>query len=194
MKEVSYALGVTVAENFRKSGMDNIDVESFVSAFSAAIGGGKTEISSEEAQSVLNQFFAKLQAKRDDEKKNVEAKFLAENKNKSGVKVTASGLQYEIIVEGNGAKPKESNTVRCHYEGRLLDGTIFDSSYKRNQPADFPVGQVIPGWVEALQLMSVGSKWRLYIPSKLGYGEYGAGELIGPNETLIFDVELLQIL
>jgi FKBP-type peptidyl-prolyl cis-trans isomerase FklB len=106
---------------------------------------------------------------------------------------TKSGLQYEIVVEGKGEKPSATSTVRCHYEGRLINGTVFDSSYRRNQPADFPVNQVIAGWTEALQLMPVGSKWRLFIPSNLAYGEHGAGEAIAPNSTLIFDVELLEI-
>jgi FKBP-type peptidyl-prolyl cis-trans isomerase FklB len=151
-------------------------------------------MSVEEAKQVLNTYFAKLQAEADEHNKKVGQEFLKENLKRAEVKSTASGLQYEILKEGTGEKPKETDTVRCHYEGRLIDGSIFDSSYKRNQPADFPVNQVIPGWVEALQLMPVGSKWRLFIPSNLGYGEYGAGDAIGPNQTLIFEVELLEIL
>ena len=113
---------------------------------------------------------------------------------KEGVKVTASGLQYEVLQEGNGKSPKATDKVRCHYEGTLIDGTLFDSSIKRGEPAVFGVNQVIPGWVEALQLMSEGAKWRLYIPSDLGYGAHGAGEMIPPHSTLIFDVELIEVL
>ena len=119
--------------------------------------------------------------------------FLEENKKKEGVVVLPSGLQYKILTAGNGPKPKASDTVKCHYEGRLINGQVFDSSVRRGEPAEFPVGGVIQGWVEALQLMPVGSKWQLYIPSNLAYGTHGAGQSIGPNETLIFDVELLAI-
>ena len=119
--------------------------------------------------------------------------FLLDNKTNPEVISLPSGLQYEVLTMGDGEKPKATSTVRCHYEGRLIDGSVFDSSYRRNQPADFPVNQVIPGWTEALQLMPVGSKWRLFIPSELGYGEHGAGDMIAPNTVLIFDVELLSI-
>ena len=118
----------------------------------------------------------------------------AENKKKEGVVALPSGLQYKILTAGNGPKPKASDTVKCHYEGRLINGTVFDSSIRRNEPAEFPVSGVIAGWVEALQLMPVGSKWQLYIPSELAYGTHGAGQSIGPNQTLIFDVELLAII
>ena len=121
------------------------------------------------------------------------AKFLAENSKKAGVKTTASGLQYEVITEGKGAHPKASDTVTVHYKGTLLNGETFDSSYDRNQPVTFPLGNVIPGWTEGVQLMTVGSKYKFYIPSALGYGERGAGAKIGPNSTLIFEVELLAI-
>lgn len=148
----------------------------------------------DEAKQIINAYFAKLQQEAGEKDKKAGAEFLQANKEKEGIFVTESGLQYEILTAGDGAKPKATDTVRCHYEGKLINSTIFDSSFKRNQPADFPVNQVIPGWVEALQLMPVGSKWRLYVPSELAYGEYGAGEQIGPNATLIFDVELLEIL
>jgi FKBP-type peptidyl-prolyl cis-trans isomerase FkpA len=120
-------------------------------------------------------------------------KFLAENKTKEGVKTTASGLQYKVLTEGSGKKPSATDTVVCHYRGTLLDGTEFDSSYKRNEPAEFPLNRVIPGWTEGVQLMNEGSKFQFFIPSKLAYGEHGAGGVIGPDETLIFEVELIKI-
>ena len=147
----------------------------------------------DEARQLMNNYFAKLQMEADQKNKEFGLKFLEENKKKEGIQVTNSGLQYEVLTMGEGEKPKATSTVRCHYEGRLIDGSVFDSSYRRNQPADFPVNQVIPGWTEALQLMPVGSKWRLFIPSELGYGEHGAGDMIAPNTVLIFDVELLSI-
>lgn len=194
MKEVSYALGLSMAANFMNSGLKDINTHAFTKGLNDVLKGNTPDMSMEKAQSVINQFFAKLQAEAVENNKKEGEAFLAKNKEKAGVVVTASGLQYEILTEGTGSKPKATDTVRCHYEGRLINGQVFDSSFKRNQPADFPVNQVIPGWVEALQLMPVGSKWRLYIPSNLAYGEHGAGELIGPNTTLIFDVELLEIL
>lgn len=194
MKEVSYALGLSMAANFMNSGLKDIDTDAFTKGLIDVLKGNTPDMSMEKAQSVINQFFAKLQAEAVENNKKEGEAFLAKNKEKAGVVVTASGLQYEILTQGTGSRPKATDTVRCHYEGRLINGQVFDSSFKRNQPADFPVNQVIPGWVEALQLMPVGSKWRLYIPSNLAYGEHGAGELIGPNTTLIFDVELLEIL
>ena len=147
----------------------------------------------EEAQTAINEFFAKQKTEVMSKNKKAGEEFLAKNKSNEGIVTTASGLQYKVLVAGTGAKPKATDTVDCHYEGRLIDGTVFDSSYRRGQSAQFPVNGVIPGWVEALQLMPVGSKWQLYIPSELAYGEYGAGETIEPNSTLIFDVELLGI-
>lgn len=194
MDKISYALGLNMANNLKASGFSEINMEKFMKGMSDVFHRFQPEMSVEEAKQVLNTYFAKLQAEADEHNKKVGQEFLKENLKRAEVKSTASGLQYEVLKEGTGDRPKETDTVRCHYEGRLIDGNIFDSSYSRNQPADFPVNQVIPGWVEALQLMPVGSKWRLYIPSNLGYGEYGAGDVIGPNQTLIFEVELLEIL
>lgn len=194
MDKISYALGLSMASNLQNSGFKNVDLESFMNGMNAVFHRFQPEMSLDEAHQILSQHFAKMQAEADEANKEAGKKFLADNAKKEGIKVTQSGLQYEVLTEGKGDKPKETDTVRCHYEGRLIDGNVFDSSFKRNQPADFPVNQVIPGWVEALQLMTVGSKWRLYIPSDLAYGEHGAGDLIGPNMTLIFDVELLEIL
>jgi FKBP-type peptidyl-prolyl cis-trans isomerase FklB len=149
----------------------------------------------------VNAFFRDLEAKQNAAKaeagkaaKEEGAKFLAENAKKEGITVTKSGLQYEVLTEGTGKKPKATDTVRCHYEGRLLDGSVFDSSYKRNAPADFGLQQVIAGWTEGVQLMSEGSKFRFYIPYMLAYGEGGAGAMIPPFATLIFDVELIKVL
>jgi FKBP-type peptidyl-prolyl cis-trans isomerase FklB len=151
------------------------------------------QMTPEEAQTAINEFFAKQKTEVMSKNKKAGEEFLAKNKSNEGIVTTTSGLQYKVLVAGTGAKPKATDTVDCHYEGRLIDGTVFDSSYRRGQSAQFPVNGVIPGWVEALQLMPVGSKWQLYIPSELAYGEYGAGETIEPNSTLIFDVELLGI-
>ena len=193
MKNVSYALGLSMAHNFLSSGIKNFDIERFAKALQDVYNGVKPEFDDQQARMYVNQYFAELQEKAGEENKKEGAAFLAENAKNEKVITTKSGLQYEIVVEGKGEKPSATSTVRCHYEGRLINGTVFDSSYRRNQPADFPVNQVIAGWTEALQLMPVGSKWRLFIPSNLAYGEHGAGEAIAPNSTLIFDVELLEI-
>ncbi len=193
MDKISYALGISMAGNLQNAGFKDLNIEELTRGISDIINGKKPDMTPEEAQQLLNQHFAKLQEAVDKKNKEIGEGFLAENGKQEGVITTASGLQYIVIQEGNGPKPKETDTVRCHYEGRLIDGTVFDSSYRRNQPAEFPVSQVIAGWVEALQLMSIGSKWRLFIPSDLAYGEHGAGDVIRPHSALIFDVELLQI-
>lgn len=193
MDKVSYALGLSMAANLEASGFKNINLEKFMKGMKDTLESQSKEMSLDEAKQLLSEHFAKMQKEADEHNKKAGEEFLKENAKRAGVNTTASGLQYEILKEGNGPKPDATDMVRCHYEGRLIDGNIFDSSFKRNQPADFPVNQVIPGWVEALQLMPVGSKWRLFIPSNLGYGEHGAGDVIGPNMTLIFDVELLEI-
>ncbi len=193
MDKLSYALGMSMASNLMNSGLRQIDVDSFVKAFTEIMDNKTTSMSPQEANQILQDYFTKQQ----DEmlNKNLEAgkAFLEENKKKEGVIALPSGLQYEILNEGDGDIPKATDKVKCHYHGTLLDGTVFDSSVQRGQPAVFGVNQVIKGWVEALQLMSVGSKWRLFIPSNLAYGEQGAGGSIEPNSTLIFDVELLGI-
>ncbi|MFA7582948.1 MAG: FKBP-type peptidyl-prolyl cis-trans isomerase [Proteiniphilum sp.] len=193
MDKLSYALGMSMAANLMNSGLRQLDVESFVEAFTGIMNNTAPSMSPQEANRVIQDYFSKQQ----DEmlSKNLEAgkAFLDENRQKEQVVSLPSGLQYEVLVEGDGVKPKATDKVRCHYHGTLLDGTVFDSSVDRGQPAVFGVNQVIKGWVEALQLMSVGSKWRLYIPSELAYGEQGAGGSIEPNATLIFDVELLDI-
>lgn len=193
MDKLSYALGLSMADNMKKSGLGDINAADFAKGMEAMLSGAKADITLDEAHQIIRTHMAQLQEKQANANKEAGEKFLAENKKKAGIITTESGLQYEVITMGNGPKPKATDTVLCHYHGTLIDGTVFDSSVDRGEPIDFPVNGVIPGWVEALQLMPVGSKWRLYIPSNLGYGEYGAGEAIAPNSALIFDVELIEI-
>ena len=193
MDKVSYALGLSIGNNFQNSGIKKLQVEDFVKGLEDVWGGKQPAISYEEAKQVINDYFMKLQQERLEINKQAGAEFLEINRHKAGVVELPSGLQYEILKQGTGAKPSASDKVKCHYHGTLINGTVFDSSVQRGEPATFGVSQVIPGWVEALQLMPVGSKWRLFIPSNLAYGEHGAGDVIEPNSTLIFDVELLDI-
>lgn len=193
MDKVSYALGLSMGQNFQSSGIKALNIDDFSRALKAVYAGEKPEISYDEAKQEINAYFEKLQNEALGANKAAGEAFLKENAQKAGVVTLESGLQYEILTQGNGQKPAATDSVKCHYHGTLIDGRVFDSSVQRNQPAVFGVNQVIQGWVEALQLMPVGSKWRLYIPSHLGYGERGAGELIGPNTALIFDVELIEI-
>ncbi|WP_294082316.1 FKBP-type peptidyl-prolyl cis-trans isomerase [Proteiniphilum sp. UBA5384] len=193
MDKLSYALGMSMASNLMNSGLDQIDVESFVKAFTEIMNNTAPSISPQEANQIIQSYFSQMQDKMLENNLKKGMAFLEENRKKEGVVTLPSGLQYEVLQEGNGARPKATDKVRCHYHGTLLNGQVFDSSVQRGQPAVFGVSQVIKGWVEALQLMSVGSKWKLYIPSELAYGEQGAGNSIEPNSTLIFDVELLGI-
>ena len=193
MDKISYAIGMSMASNLMNSGLRNIEVESFVKAFTEVINNESTSMSPEEANQTLQEYFSKQQEEMLNKNLETGIAFLEENSKKENVVSLPSGLQYEIITEGSGAKPKATDSVKCHYHGTLLDGTVFDSSVQRGQPAVFGVNQVIKGWVEALQLMSVGSKWKLFIPSSLAYGSQGAGNSIEPNSTLIFEVELLGI-
>lgn len=191
--KVSYCFGLSIASNLLSSGVNTINTEAFVDAIRTVYAGQMPEIKPEEANRILQDYFNKLQNERGKAAKEAGEQFLKDNKSKEGVVTLESGLQYKVISTGNGAIPKSSDTVKCHYEGRLINGAVFDSSIRRGEPAEFPVNGVIAGWVEALQLMPVGSKWQLYIPSDLAYGPHGAGQSIGPNETLIFDIELLDI-
>ena len=193
MRKFSYAIGMNIANSLKQSGIKEIDAKAVAEALEAVITGKPTELTNKEANDTLNKYFSELQQKQ--AQKNMEdgAAFLAANGERKEVVTLKSGLQYEILIVGNGAKPKVTDKVKCHYHGTLIDGTVFDSSVERGVPAEFPVNGVIQGWVEALQLMPVGSKWRLYIPYNLGYGARGAGDSIGPYSTLIFDVELLEI-
>jgi FKBP-type peptidyl-prolyl cis-trans isomerase FklB len=191
--KVSYCLGLSIASNLITSGVKTIQTEPFVEALEAAFNGKMPELSPEEANQILQEFFTKVQEEQAGKAIEAGKKFLEENGKKEGVITLESGLQYEVINEGEGESPKATDSVKCHYHGTLIDGTVFDSSVKRGEPATFPVNGVIAGWVEALQLMKAGSKWKLYVPSDLAYGAQGAGNLIGPHTTLIFEVELLEI-
>ncbi len=193
MEKVSYALGMSIANNLMASGIKNLNTEEFVKAIKASLAGEQPAMSVVEAQQVLNDYFTKLQEEQTAAVKAEGEAFLAENAKKEGVVTLPSGLQYKVLNAGAGATPKASDSVECHYEGRLIDGSVFDSSYQRGETATFGVTQVIAGWVEALQLMKEGDKWQLYIPYNLAYGERGAGAQIPPYATLIFDVELVKV-
>lgn len=201
MDKNSYALGMSIAHNLLQSGVKTLEVEDFTAGLKAILSGEPTALSIEEAGAALESFFAELeaeQARRQESAGKVFRKegedWLTANASKPGVKVLASGLQYKVITQGKGRKPKASDKVRCHYCGTLIDGTKFDSSYDRNQPAVFGLNQVIAGWTEGLQLMSEGSKYELYIPYQLAYGTQGAPGAIPPYAALIFTVELLEVL
>lgn len=190
-----------MGHNFKGSGINELNVQDFANGVAAVYDGVQPEMTYEEAKQTVQEFFTKMQeemeaeaAKAGEANKQIGEAFLSENAKREGIKVTESGLQYEVLTEGNGATPAASDKVEVHYTGKLIDGTVFDSSVERGVPAMFGVTQVIPGWVEALQLMKEGDKWRLYIPSDLAYGSQGAGGIIGPNSTLIFDVELLRVI
>lgn len=193
MDKVSYALGLSIGNNFQNSGIKDLQVEDFIKGLTDVMEEKQPAITYDEAKEVINEYFIKLQKEKMEINKKAGEEFLHINKGRAGVVELPSGLQYQVLKQGNGAKPSATDKVKCHYHGTLINGTVFDSSVQRGQPAVFGVNQVIPGWVEALQLMAVGSKWRLFIPSNLAYGEHGAGEMIEPNSTLIFDVELLDI-
>ena len=194
MDKFSYAIGLGIGQNLLSMGAQGINVEDFAQAIADVLNRKETAISHNEAREIVNKYFMELEEKMNAENIEKGKAFLAENAKKEGIVTLPSGLQYEVITEGNGKKPSATDKVKCHYEGTLIDGTLFDSSIKRGQPAVFGVNQVIRGWVEALQVMSEGSKWRLFIPSELGYGAQQAGEMIPPHSTLIFEVELIEVL
>ena len=194
MDKFSYAIGLGIGQNLLSMGAKDLNADDFAQAVKDVLEGNKTAITHNEAREIVNNYFAELE-KSVNEKNIAQGKaFLDANRNNPNVVTLPSGLQYEVIREGNGKKPKATDRVRCHYEGTLLDGTLFDSSIKRGEPAVFGVNQVIKGWVEALQLMSEGAKWKLYIPSELAYGVQGAGDMIPPYSALIFEVELIEVL
>jgi FKBP-type peptidyl-prolyl cis-trans isomerase FklB len=193
--KVSYIIGMEIGMNLKKQAID-IDSTILARGMKDALSGTKPLLTEQEIKETMGLLQKEMMAKQSEVSKKNKAEgeaFLAENKKKEGVKTLPSGLQYKVIKAGTGKKPKSTDTVTAHYRGTLINGTEFDSSYKRGQPASFPVSRVIPGWTEALQLMEVGSKWQLFIPSNLAYGEQGAGRDIGPNATLIFEVELVSI-
>lgn len=202
MDKLSYALGLSIGQQLIEMGMKGkMVVADYAAAIADSLEGRDLQMEGAEAQQRLNEFFNELEKKQRETAaeagkvaKAEGEKFLLENAKREGVVVTSSGLQYEVITEGSGRSPKATDVVRCHYHGTLVDGTVFDSSYQRNQPADFGLNQVIPGWTEGVQLMKEGSKYRFYLPYNLAYGEMGAGGMIPPYAALIFDVELLQVL
>ena len=200
LDRISYALGLSMGNNFKGSGIESINVKDFADGVAAVFEGAQPKMSYDEAKFEIQKFFQELDAKQqaaaaEMAKVNEAAgqAFLAENGKRPEVTTTASGLQYEVLAEGAGESPAASDQVVVHYTVKLIDGTVFDSSVERGEPATFGVTQVIPGWVEALQMMKPGAKWRVFIPSNLAYGPQGAGGVIGPNATLIFDVELLSV-
>lgn len=201
MDKVSYALGLGIGQQLAQMGATELSIDDFAQAIKDVIAGAELKVQHREAQQIVQDYFAqqeqKINAQRAEQgkaQKETGEKYLAENAKKDGVVTTASGLQYKVLSEGSGKQPTAKDTVKCHYEGFLIDGTVFDSSVQRGEPATFPLQQVIAGWTEGLQLMKEGAKYRFFIPYRLGYGEGGAGAAIPPFATLIFDVELLQVL
>ena len=194
MSKISYALGLGIGQQLKSMNIEDFDLGEFSRSIKEVMAGEKTDMTAREAQSMLSDYFQKKEA--EDAKKNIAAgkAYLEENGKREGVVTTKSGLQYEVLAEGTGNSPKATDKVRCHYEGRLTDGTVFDSSYQRGEPADFGLNQVIAGWTEGVQLMKEGAKYRFHIPYLLGYGERGAGASIPPYATLVFDVELIKVL
>jgi FKBP-type peptidyl-prolyl cis-trans isomerase len=195
---VSYALGVLIGENNKQQvksvpGADLLDKDILIAAFTKTFKGDSVEIKAAQANEMIQSYFQEIAMAEGVKNQKAGEDFLTANKSKSGVTTLPSGLQYEVITMGTGPKPTAQDEVKCHYHGTTIDGKVFDSSVERGEPVNFPVSGVIPGWTEALQLMPVGSKWKLYIPSNLAYGEQGAGADIKPNSTLIFEVELLEI-
>ena len=190
-KDVSYALGMNIGSSMKRENID-LDENGFFQGFKDSLKGSKTRFTEEEAIGKIQEAFTAMMEKTTEELKQKETGFLAENSKKAGVIITASGLQYEVLSEGSGPRPAAADTVRVNYHGTFADGSVFDSSVERGEPAEFPLDGVIPGWTEGIQLMSVGSKYTFYIPSELGYGPEGAGP-IPPYSPLIFEVELLGI-
>lgn len=193
LDSLSYAIGVNIGSAMKSQGLDSINVNTLGKAIQSALGGDSLLINDMAANMFLSDYFQNRQRRAAEENKKAGEQFLAENKAKEGVTTTPSGLQYQVLQEGTGAKPGPNDRVTVHYTGTTLKGEKFDSSYDRGTPATFPVGGVIPGWTEALQLMKAGSKYKLFIPAELAYGENGSGPAIGPNSVLVFDVELISV-
>ena len=194
MDKISYALGLGIGQQLKSMNIENFNVQDFTQSICDVLTDAEPAISHREAQSLLNEYLDR-QARQQAQGAIAAGKaFLDANAQKDGVIVPKSGLQYMVLNEGSGRSPKATDRVRCHYEGTLIDGSVFDSSYRRGEPADFPLDGVIPGWTEGVQLMKEGAKFRFFIPYLLGYGERGAGSSIPPYSTLIFDVELIKVL
>ena len=195
MDKLSYALGHNIGHQLKDMGLkDNLVIDDYAAAIADVLQGRPAQMSHEEAHQVLSTFFTELEERQQKAARSEGESFLAENKKRAGVVTTATGLQYEVITEGTGRHPKATDIVRCHYEGTLIDGTVFDSSYRRGEPAEFGLNQVIAGWTEGVQLMKEGAKYKFYIPYNLAYGERGAGSSIPPYSALIFTVELIKVL
>tara|TARA_Y100000385_G_scaffold237905_1_gene252700 strand:+ start:412 stop:1011 length:600 start_codon:yes stop_codon:yes gene_type:complete len=192
-EKLSYCLGANIGMSLQSQGLTELDANIFAGAINDVVSNSELKINTEDINSYLQDYFGKLQAEQQKVAVAEGEEFLKNNSSQDGVVTLESGLQYIVLQEGSGEKPKATDTVTTHYHGTLISGEVFDSSVERSEPASFPVNGVIPGWVEALQLMPVGSKWKLFVPSHLAYGERGAGQKIGPNTTLIFEVELLSI-
>ena len=192
MDKLSYALGLSMGQNFKGSGVSKLDINDFSDGLRAVYEGTEKKMSYDEAKQEVTRFFTQLEQELTENNERLGKEFLENNAKQEGVKVTPSGLQYLVVKEGTGKKPGPNDVVTVHYTGMLIDGTVFDSSVERGEPATFAVGQVIPGWVEGLQLMNEGAAWRLFIPSELAYGKHGTGP-IKPNSTLIFDVQLIKV-
>ena len=193
MEKISYALGLGIGQQLKSMNIENFDIKEFSRSIEDVMAGRDTDMTAREAQVMLSEYFQKKEKEQAEENIAKGKAYLEENGKREGVITTKSGLQYEVLTEGTGKSPKATDKVRCHYEGRLTDGSVFDSSYQRGEPADFGLNQVIAGWTEGVQLMKEGAKYRFHIPYLLGYGERGAGQQIGPNEALRFDIELLDV-
>ena len=195
MDKLSYALGHNIGHQLKEMGLkESLVIEDYTTAITDVLQGRPAQMNHEEAHRVLEQFFSEMEERQSKAARAEGEAFLAENKKRAGVVTTASGLQYEVLAEGTGHQPKATDTVRCHYEGTLIDGSVFDSSYRRGAPAEFGLNQVIAGWTEGVQLMKEGAKYKFYIPYHLAYGERGAGSSIPPYSALIFIVELIKVL
>lgn len=194
MDKLSYAWGMAMGQQLKGMGVEKLEFDSYVAALKAVYGEGKPEMEPEEAQKLINEYLQQLQEKMTAAVREQSKKFFDENRAKEGVKETASGLQYIVEKEGDGITPAATDEVTVHYTGRLLDGTVFDSSVNRGEPATFPLNRVIPGWTEGVQLMKEGAKYRFFIPSDLAYGPQGIPNAIPPHSTLIFDVELIKVI
>lgn len=201
MDKVSYALGLGIGQQLSQMGASELNIDDFAQAIKDVIAGAELKVQHREAQQIVQEYFAKQEKKINAQRaeqgkaqKEAGEKYLAENAKREGVVTTGSGLQYKVLTEGKGKQPTAKDTVKCHYEGFLIDGTVFDSSVQRGEPATFALQQVIAGWTEGVQLMKEGAKYRFFIPYRLAYGEGGAGAAIPPYATLIFDVELIQVM
>ncbi|MBO5172291.1 MAG: FKBP-type peptidyl-prolyl cis-trans isomerase [Bacteroidaceae bacterium] len=194
MEKISYALGLGIGQQLKSMNIENFDIKEFSRSIEDVMAGRDTDMTAREAQVMLSEYFQKKEKQQAEENIAKGKAYLEENGKREGVITTKSGLQYEVLTEGTGKSPKATDKVRCHYEGRLTDGSVFDSSYQRGEPADFGLNQVIAGWTEGVQLMKEGAKYRFHIPYLLGYGERGAGASIPPYATLVFDVELIKVL